>query len=129
MKVDKEEIVGLTKAIELYVNKDFELEMQGWKKQREYIIGKLSGLDQVNLNVEESVLPGAPGSHCLPSLYIDLKEDKISMTRDDLIEKLWEGNPRIAVYKSSTGIILRMMMLEGGQEKLVAEKLLEIFTQ
>jgi len=127
MKVSKEEIVGLTKAVELYVKKDFELEMRSWEKQRDYIWEKLSGLVQLKINDKNNILHGAPGSFNLPSLYIDLEEENLSLKRDKIIEKLWEGNPRIAVEKSSTGIIIRMMMLEIGQEKLVAKKLLEVF--
>jgi L-seryl-tRNA(Ser) seleniumtransferase len=127
MKVDKEEIAGLTKAIELYVNKDFKLEMQTWERQREYITEKLSGISCINCIIDKPLPSGAPGSFYLPSLYIDLNEEKLSITKDEVVQKLWESNPRIAVDKSSTGIILRMMMLESGQEKIVTERLLEIF--
>lgn len=129
MKVDKEEIVGLTKAIELYVHKDFESEMQTWEKQREYIIEKLSGVPNINCVIDKPLPSGAPGSFYLPSLYIDLNEEKLSLTKDEVVQKLWEENPRIAVEKSSNGIVVRMMMLESSQEKLVTEKLLEIFKQ
>jgi L-seryl-tRNA(Ser) seleniumtransferase len=127
MKVDKEEIAGLTKAIELYVNKDFESEMQTWERLREYIIKKLSGVPQINCIAHKPVPPGAPGSFYLPAVYIDLNEEKLSLTKDEVVQKLWEGNPRIAVDESPTGIIIRMMMLENGQGKMVAERLLEIF--
>lgn len=128
MKVDKEEIAGLTKAVELYVNKDFESEMQTWERQREYIIKKLSGAPHINCIAHKPVPPGAPGSFYLPAVYIDLNEEKLSLTKDEVVQKLWEGNPRIAVDESPTGIIIiRMMMLEREQEEKVVERLLEIF--
>ena len=129
MKVDKEEIVGLIKAIELYVKKDFESEMQTWEKQQEYIMEKLSGVSHINCIAHKPVPPGAPGSFYLPAVYIDLNEGKLSLTKDEVVQKLWEGNPRIAVDELPTGIIIRMMMLEYGQEKNVAERLLEILKQ
>ena len=127
MKVDKEEIVGLTKAIELYINKDFKLEIQNWEKQLEYIIEKLSDISCIDCIINKPLPSGAPGSFYLPSIYIDLNEEKISLKKDEIVQKLWEGNPRIAVDKSLNGIVLRMMMLESGQEKIVAENLLKIF--
>lgn len=128
MKVSREEIAGLTKAIELYVNKDFKSEMQAWEKQRKYIIEKLSGCPHINCSNHNPVSPGSPGSFYLPTVYIDMNEEKLSQTKEEVVQKLWEGNPRIAVGdESPTGIILRMMMLERGQEDKVVERLLEIF--
>jgi len=129
MKVDKEEIAGLTKAIELYVNKDFESEMQTWERQQKYIIKKLSGVPHIKCTTHKSVLPGAPGSFYLPAVYIDLDKEGLFLTKSEIIQKLWEGNPRIVVDESPTSIIIRMMMLEYGQEKYVAERLLEILKQ
>jgi L-seryl-tRNA(Ser) seleniumtransferase len=129
MKVDKEEIIGLVKAIELFLDKDFDSEMQTWERQREYIIKKLSGAPHIKCNTHKPVSPGAPGSFYLPAVYIDLDKEGLFLTKSEIIQKLWEGNPRIAVDELPTGIILRMMMLEYGQEKNVAERLLEILKQ
>jgi hypothetical protein len=126
MKVDKEEIVGLLKAIELFVNKDFEAQMTTWKEQQEYIIEKLSGLPNINCVDSKAIPPGAPGSFYLPAVYIDLEEKELSLAKDDLVARLWEGDPRIAVDETLTGIAIRMMMLEEGQERTVAEELLKI---
>ena len=130
MKVSKEEVIGLTKAVELYVNKDFELEMQAWEKQRQYIIEKLISCSQINCTSYKPVPPGSPGSYYIPSVYIDFNEEKLSLTKDEVIKKLWEGNPRIVVgAEVPTGIVLRMMMLEKGQEDKVVERLLEVFKE
>jgi L-seryl-tRNA(Ser) seleniumtransferase len=127
MKVDKEEIAGLTKAIELYVKKDFESEMQFWERQQEYIMDKLSGVSHIKCTTHKPVSPGAPGSFYLPAVYIDLDKEGLFLTKSEIIQKLWEENPRIAVDELPTGIVIRLMMMESGQEKKVVEKLLEIF--
>jgi len=126
MKVDKEEIVGLTKAIELFVKKDFDLEMKNWEKQRSYIIDKIGNIPNINCIIDKPLPPGTPGSFFLPSLFIDFDEEKLLMSKDEILEKLWNGNPRIAVDKSLDGIVIRMMMIQNGQEKIIAEKLLDI---
>lgn len=129
MKVSKEEIVGLTKAIELYVNKDFKLDIQPCKKQQQDIMENVSNIPNVSCNADKPPPPGTPGSFYLPSIYINFDEARFSLTKDEMVKKLWDGDPRIAVDKSLDGIVIRMMMLEVGQEKLVAKRLLEIFQE
>lgn len=127
MKVDKEEIVGLTRAIELYVKKDFDLEIKNWENQRDHIINKIFAVPNIKYLTDKPLPPGTPGSFYLPSLYIDFDKKKLGLSKDEVIEKLWGGNPRIAVDKSSDGIVIRMMMVQNGEEKIIAERLLEIF--
>jgi uncharacterized pyridoxal phosphate-dependent enzyme len=129
MKVSKEEIVGLTKAIELYVNKDFNLDIKRSKKQQQYIMKRISSIPNIHCNIDKTLQAGTPGSFYLPSIYIDFDEASLSATKDEIVKKLWDGDPRIAVDQSLDGIVLRMMMLEVGQEKLVADRLLEIFQE
>lgn len=126
MKVDKEEIVGLTKAVELFMNKDFDLEMQTWQKQRQYIMENISHIPNIHCVVDKPLPPGTPGSFYLPTLFIDFNEEKLSMTKDEIVKKLWDGDPCIAVDKSLDGIVIRMMMIQNGQEKIIVEKLLEV---
>lgn len=126
MKVSKEDIVGLTKAVELFVKKDFEAEMHSWENQRDYIIERLSKLPNVKCLAEKPIAPGAPGSFYLPTVFIDFIGEKVPHSIEEVVETLWEGDPRIVVGQSRAGIIIRVMMLKAGEERLVAERLLEI---
>ena len=129
MKVDKEEIARLTKAIELYVKKDFDLEMKEWEELRDYIINKISNVPNIKYFTDKPLSPGTPGSFYLPSLYIDFDKKELGLSKDEVIGRLWNGDPRIAVDKSSDGIVIRMMMVQNGEEKIIAERLLEIFNK
>jgi len=126
MKVDKEEIVGLVKALELYVAQDFEAEMKTWERQRDYLVEKLSRLAHVTVSPQEPVAPGSPGSFYLPAAYVELDEERLGMTRDEVVRKLREGDPGIVVGESPTGIVIRVHMLEEGQEKEVTARLMAI---
>ena len=126
MKVDKEEIVGLVKALELYVAQDFRAEMKTWERQRGYLVEKLSRLAHVNVSPHEPVTPGSPGSFYLPAAYVELDEERLGMTRDEVVRKLREGDPGIVVDESPTGIVVRVHMLEEGQEKEVTARLIAI---
>jgi len=72
MKGAKEIVVGLVKAVELYVQQDFEAEMKAWERQRDYLVEQLSGLPHVNVSPTEAIVPGSPGSFYLPAAYVDL---------------------------------------------------------
>lgn len=126
MKVSKEIIVGLLKAIELYVQQDFHAEMREWERKRDYLVDQLSGLPHVQVCSSQPIAPGAPGSFYLPAAYVTLDESGLGMTLDQVVQRLREGEPGIAVDRTDTGIALRVQMMQGGEEKLVASRLKEI---
>jgi len=126
MKITKEVVVGLVKAVELYVQQDFEAETKAWERQRDYLVEKLSGLPHVSVSATGTIHPGAPGSFCLPAAYVELDEKGLGMTKDEVVRKLREGEPGIAVGQSPAGIVLRAHMLEPGEEKIVAARLIDI---
>lgn len=125
MKVDKEEIVGLTKAIELYLQRDFDAEMEAWQAQRDYIAEKLAGIANTTIIKDKPLAHGMPGSFYLPTVYIDLEKD-FPLDKAQLVDRLWQGDPRIIVGESEMGIVIRVMQLKAGEERQVTERLLEI---
>jgi len=126
MKVAKEIVVGLVKAVELYLQQDFEAEMKTWERQRDYLVERLSGLPHVSVGPVKAVFPGAPGSFYLPATTVDLDEAGLGMTKDEVVRELREGDPGVVVGQSPAGIVLRVHMLEEGEEKLVADRLQDI---
>lgn len=128
MKVAKETIVGLLKAIELYVNQDFEARMRAWERQRDYLVEQLSGLPHVQISPHQPIAPGSPGSYYLPAVYITIDERGLGLTVDQVEQQLREGEPGIVVDRFETGIALRVQMMQDGEEVLVAKRLKEIWT-
>jgi uncharacterized pyridoxal phosphate-dependent enzyme len=126
MKVAKETIVGLVRAVELYVQQDFDAERRAWEAQRDYLVQRLSGLPHVHVGATKPISPGAPGSFYLPAAYVELDEDELGTTVDDVIGQLREGEPGIAVDRSPSGFVLRVHMLQPGEESLLAARLIEI---
>jgi L-seryl-tRNA(Ser) seleniumtransferase len=125
MKVGKEEIVGLVKAVELYVKQDFDEEMRIWEQQREYFVRELSSLPYVDVGVHKA-LPGEPGSFHLPAAYVNVNEEKLGMTKKEVIQQLKAGDTEIVVGESSKGIVLRAHMLKEGEERIIASRLKDI---
>jgi uncharacterized pyridoxal phosphate-dependent enzyme len=126
MKVAKESIVGLVRALELYVQQDFDAERRAWETQRDHLVQRLSGLPHVQACAAKPVPPGAPGSFYLPAAYVDLDEEGLGMTVDEVVCQLREGKPGIAVDRSPSGLVLRVQMLQAGEESLLAARLIEI---
>jgi uncharacterized pyridoxal phosphate-dependent enzyme len=126
MKVAKETIAGLVRAVELYVQQDFDAEQRAWEAQRDYLVQQLSGLPHVHASASKPISPGAPGSFYLPAAYVDLDEEELGTTMDSVVRQLREGEPGIAVDRSPTGFVLRVHMLQAGEERPLAARLIEI---
>ena len=126
MKVSKETIAGLTKAVELYVEQDFEAEWKAWESQRDYVVEQLASVPGVRARKKRPLYPGLPRSCYLPAVYIDLDEEVLGLTADEIVRRLQEGEPSIVVGRYPSGLALRMHMVQEGEEKLLAARLVEI---
>ncbi len=126
MKVSKETIAGLVRAVELYVQQDFEAEIRTWEAQRDYVVEQLSDLPGVQASRTKPIFPGMPRSYYLPAAYIDLDEGELGLTADEVVQQLRSGEPGIVVGRYPSGLALRVHMVQEGEERIVAARLLEI---
>jgi L-seryl-tRNA(Ser) seleniumtransferase len=93
MKVSKEEIVGLVKAIELYVAKDHAAELAVWERRVAHMINVLSNLEHVHAVRQ---LPFGIGQQ-IPHIAVTWDEQALKVTYTDMVRELLSGRPRIAV--------------------------------
>jgi len=121
MKVGKEEIVGLVKAVELYVRQDFNARLRFMQEAVDFFIEELSGLPKVRAQRYQPV-PGDPGSFRLPAAHVEFDQAALRMTPREVADALLQGKPRVAVGTSSTGIVLRPQMLDPSQLPVVVER-------
>lgn len=136
MKASKEDIVGLVKAVELYVAKDHAAEMAQWERRVACIIEALSDLSYVH--VERTVAYGIAQQG--PVAAISWDEDALGLGYDELVRRLLEGEPGIAVRVRETGgrsrfdaftrreIRVYPDNLQDGEEVIVARRLREILS-
>jgi uncharacterized pyridoxal phosphate-dependent enzyme len=121
MKVNKEEILGMYIALELYVNKNHEKEWKSWEDKVAYIEGIVSKVNSVSTSV--SVPPVANRT---PFLKITWNPAVINLTRTQMQEKLRKGNPSIEVIGNGDHeISLTVWMLRPNEEKIVAKRIQE----
>jgi uncharacterized pyridoxal phosphate-dependent enzyme len=121
MKVNKEEILGMYMALELYVNKDHKKEWKSWEEKISYIEGKVKNINGVTTSV--SVPPVA--NHT-PFLKIAWDPKLIKINRVQMQEKLRKGNPSIEVIGfGEYEISCTVFMLRPEEEKIVAKRIQE----
>jgi len=133
MKAAKEEIVGLVKAIELYVQKDHAAEMRIWEERVSHIISVLSEIDGITLRRE---LPPGIGS-LIPFVSVTWDEKMLGVTLQEVVRQLREGVPRIAIKlvdEQTPGVKhpqlwIRVHTLQEGEETVVARRIKELLSE
>jgi len=123
MKVNKEEMLGMYAALDAYVNKDHDKEWKMWEDNVGYINDAVKNIKGVTTEI--SVPPIA--NHT-PKLKIAWDKNIIRTTRENLGDKLRNGNPSIEVISwgdEDNSISLTVFMLKKGEEKIVARRIKE----
>ncbi|MFC4870534.1 aminotransferase class V-fold PLP-dependent enzyme [Negadavirga shengliensis] len=121
MKVNKEEILGMYVALDLYIKKDHEKEWKSWEDKVAHIAEAAEKVESVTTEV--SVPPIA--NHT-PYLKISWDLQRIPITRTELQEKLRMGDPSIEVMGSGDNTInLTVFMLRPKEERIVAKRIQE----
>ena len=124
-KVGKEEIVGLYRALQLFVRKDHVAERSEWERRVSVIARELSAIPGVTT---EMVIPEVP--HNRPQLNLQWDRQRIPLAPKDIVGMLRSGSPRIELIpgseESSTGLDVTVWMLRPNEETIVAQRLSEI---
>ena len=131
-KVCKEEIAGLVKAIELYVEHDHHADSFVWDRRVARVLETLSDIEHVYVRRQ---LPYGIGQQ-IPHVALVWNEQALEVTYAELVETLLKGRPRIAVqfidlavYSPSfkgPEIRIHPHTLREGEEVVVAERIREI---
>lgn len=123
MKVGKEEAAGLLAAVKRYVNLDHEKQMKIYEDQVRYVINEFSSLPDTSARRNFPSEAGQP----MPRAEIIFDEQKLGMTRDDILNRLRDGEPSIALAASGTsGIYVNPQTLELGQERIITARIKQI---
>jgi L-seryl-tRNA(Ser) seleniumtransferase len=136
-KVGKEEICGLLKALEMFVQSDQQAVLKSYYGRLGVIASELKNIAGVhtdyNYNPEEI-------ANNTVKMSLSWDPSKISLTKDQVMKQLaatrpWsirladdgDDRPRAGVNAGFPTIQITVWMLKAGQEKLVAHRLTEIF--
>ena len=125
MKAGKEEIAGLVRAVELYLQQDFAAEEQMWEDMVAFIVASLADVPGLDAR---RVSPAEPGvqPNWIPRVYLDWDQKIIPWDKGEVKLRLLQANPGIAVGNTSTGLFVNPQTLLPGQEKIVAQRLRDV---
>jgi uncharacterized pyridoxal phosphate-dependent enzyme len=121
-KVGKEEIIGMVKALELYLKDDHEaLDKEWWRR-----------LDSVSAEITK--VPGVSTAfhvpdiaNHVPHMQINWDPRRINLSAQDASKQLRAGKPSIVLERSGSGLGMCTFMLQPGEEKIIAERLVQLF--
>ena len=123
-KVGKEEIVGMIKALELYLQEDQGTLNKEWQRRLEHISGQVTKVPGVTTS-----FPKLEIANHVPHLQIQWDEKRLPMTPREVAKALRDGKPSIALSTGEHGEALSMnsFMLQPGEEKIIASELVKLF--
>jgi L-seryl-tRNA(Ser) seleniumtransferase len=123
MKVGKEEIVGLMAAVKWYLSLDRSALMRTYEDQVQYVVAAFSDLPYVAARRSFPSEAGQP----MPRAEIIFDETGLGMTRDEILKRLRQGEPGIALAPAgASGVFVNPQTLKPGQERIICERLREI---
>jgi len=127
MKVGKEEMMGLLAAVERYLTFDHESRAQYCETTVSDWCEAFSTIEGIKVERDFPNEAGQPLAWCL----VTLDAEKCGITRDALVQALFDGTPSIAVALGGDDnqLHLNPMTLELGQEKIVEDRFIEVLEQ
>jgi uncharacterized pyridoxal phosphate-dependent enzyme len=124
-KVGKEEIIGMVKALELFLAEDHDVLAKEWQ-------ARLQGISQ-----QITKVPGVRTSFFVPDIanhvpHMQITWDsKIALTPEQVSKMLKSSKPSIVMGggEGKPGLAMNSFMLQPGEDKIVAEELVKLFRE
>jgi len=125
-KVGKEEIIGMVKALELYVNEDHDALWKQWQTRLEYIAGQLARVPAVSTSF---FVPDI--ANHVPHMQITWDEGHIPLTVKEASQQLRESKPSVVIGggEGKPGLSMNSFMLQPGEHRTVAARLVRLFRE
>tara|TARA_B110000444_G_scaffold260479_1_gene307611 strand:- start:756 stop:1973 length:1218 start_codon:yes stop_codon:yes gene_type:complete len=121
MKVNKEEVLGMLAALEIYLNKDHKKEWKMWESQIQLISDAAASVDGVKSEIHVPKY-----ANHVPSLRIKWNQKLVKITTNEMRKQLREGHPSIQTVGNDNILGITTWMMVPGQERIVAKRIKEI---
>jgi L-seryl-tRNA(Ser) seleniumtransferase len=121
MKVNKEELLGMMVAVELYLKRDHAAEWREWEKRVKLIadaVGRLPGV------TTEVWIPEI--ANHVPHLRVKWDATVRKTTVQDVARQLREGQPSIEVTPTADILTIGVWMMQPGEAQVVGRRLKEV---
>jgi uncharacterized pyridoxal phosphate-dependent enzyme len=125
-KVGKEEIVGMVKALELFLAEDHDALAKEWQAQLEVISGEVTKVP----GVSTSYFVPDIANH-VPHMSITWDAARISLTPEQASKLLRSSSPSIVMGSGEgrPGLVMNSFMLQPGENKIVAQQLTRLLRE
>ena len=124
MKIAKEEIVGLIRALEIFVEDDHESTWVEWRNKSQRIADVVARLEGIKTWVHEGPIYEGPSA---PTATIELPRSWTGPSVEQVEEKLRLGEPsiHIGVLPGQRRLWIAPVALQGNEEEIIADRLVE----
>jgi uncharacterized pyridoxal phosphate-dependent enzyme len=125
-KVGKEEILGMVKALELFLAEDHDALAREWQERLELISREITKLPGVNTSF---FVPDI--ANHVPHMSITWDETRFSLTAEQVSKLLRQSKPAVAMSpgEGQPGLAMNSFMLQPGEDKIVAAQLSRVFRE
>jgi uncharacterized pyridoxal phosphate-dependent enzyme len=121
MKVNKEEMVGMLAALEVYLAKDHAAEQRGFEARAEAIRNGVAGVP----GIKAEIFVPEVANH-VPHVRISWDAAARGMTPAEAVNKLRAGEPSIGTRSEGDAVVIGVWMMRPGEDKIVARRLREV---
>jgi D-glucosaminate-6-phosphate ammonia-lyase len=122
MKVNKEEMLGMLVALELFINRDHDAQWKEWERRVKTVADSVKGIPTVTT---EQWVPEI--ANHVPHLRIQWDQSQVKIAPRDVVKALREGKPSIEPTPSDPNVlVIGVWMLEPGEAEIVGRRVREI---
>lgn len=127
MKVDKESVMGLVRAVELYLEEDHGERKRVWEGQVERIGRALSAVEGLGVETGHPVQPYCQPA-VIPRVFISFGPGlrQRGLNAAEAVRLLRSGDPPVAAMSRRGVLHINPHMLEPGEEEIIIHRLREI---
>jgi L-seryl-tRNA(Ser) seleniumtransferase len=121
MKVNKEEVLGMLAALELYVAKDHAKEQQDFERRAETIRASATAVP----GVKAEIFVPEVANH-VPHVRVSWDAAANGLTAANVVKTLRDGEPSIGTRAEGETVVVGVWMMRPGEDKIVARRLREV---
>jgi D-glucosaminate-6-phosphate ammonia-lyase len=129
MKVNKEEMLGMMVAVEMYLKRDAEAEWKEWERRAKLITDSVAKVPAVKTEI---YVP--PIANHVPTVRLTWEKAAFPLLADDARKQLREGKPSIEIAPGSSPakseaqeVGIGVWQMQPGEAEIVARRLREVF--
>jgi L-seryl-tRNA(Ser) seleniumtransferase len=124
LKVNKEEMLGMLVALELYVKRDHQRDRREFDERAEEIRKAAAAVP----GVKAEVFVPEVANH-VPHIRVSWDAASNGLTAAKVVQMLRDGEPSIATRSEENAVVIGVWMMRPGEDKIVARRLRQVLEQ